>query len=342
VVSIEVTTQDADGNELTAETFLSLFTKSNDTWWNGQTHAEQSHWIFRGHSNANWNAVPRVFRDQKFGIEELVEYFRKHLDEQIKKATHLSGNQMEYALRTHSYTQAFYDFMSASKKIGLLSQVELFHGFPAEKRNAGLNNDLDFICFTGEPNPETAGVRELREGFELAQHFGLPTHLLDWTSNPLVAVHFATSGFSKVADIRDISVYALQIPGSSINTAQEFEGRRVDKPLRFIVYPASFGGNPYAQKQSSYFTVFDKINAKEYWCQYGQYPDVEGFCSLDQPTGLPLLRKYILRKEHVAKLRNYLDRMDVTGYSLLPSFTSVVDSISRTWSVRNSLLGEEP
>jgi hypothetical protein len=340
VVPFEVITQDEEGNEFNAESFLRLFTKSNDAWWSGDIHAEQSCWLFRGHSNASWSAVPRVFRDlDKCGIGELVQYFRQRLSGQVKDAKHLGDNLIEYALRTHSYSQAFYDFMAASKKIGLLPRVELFHEFPTDRRNSGFSNDQDFICFSEEIGSINPLIRDLQEGFELAQHYGLPTHLLDWTSNPLVSLHFATSGFSKVSEITDISIHALEVPRASMNTAQEFVAMDSDDQIKFAVFPASFGGNTYAQKQSSYFTVFNKTDAKLYWTKHGLYPDIEDVCRNNAQDGFPRLKKFIVTSRYVAKIRNYLDRMDISDYSLLPSFSSVVSSITRTWSVRGSLQG---
>jgi hypothetical protein len=69
------------------------------------------------------------------------------------------------------------------------------------------------------------------EWLTLAQHYGLPTRLLDWTYNPLIALYFAVE-----TNINsDGAVYALRapkrLPDWKVETVSPFE---IDKVYKFI------------------------------------------------------------------------------------------------------------
>lgn len=69
------------------------------------------------------------------------------------------------------------------------------------------------------------------EWLALAQHHGLPTRLLDWTRNPLVALYFACTG----ANDTDAALYSLPAP-SLLNTQQEPDPFKVEV-VRLVLPP---------------------------------------------------------------------------------------------------------
>lgn len=83
----------------------------------------------------------------------------------------------------------------------------------------------------------------------MAQHHGLPTRLLDWTSNPLVAAYFAVA--SKPED-KDARIYAVQVrPDDLLDVESAPDPFRISTVKFFI--PAIFASRIVAQR--GFFTV---------------------------------------------------------------------------------------
>ncbi len=134
----------------------------------------------------------------------------------------------------------------------------------------------------------------------LAQHHGLPTRLLDWTHNPLVALFFAVQS----NDDTDAAVYALEA-GVVLDVMDTGELGKHPLELQETRQLVPNSSSPRISAQSSVFTVH--AQPTDPWTASG-------------------MKKLTIPKEQKMQLRAVLYKYGVSSKKLFPG----LDGIGRT------------
>lgn len=196
-----------------------IATTSLDEFWNilspiGSFVASIRQPIFRGPGDAEWSLTPSILREE---INEKYQY-NKFSKTQIEQIVHC-----EYFL--------LLDFLHYSDEMGFV----IPNDSPEFRRH------MDFSEFTNRYGTDGVGwpSKEYFSFIALAQHHGIPTRLLDWTKNPLVAAYFAAS---QVLNLRKTSkTLAVWVIDSEV--LKQMEGK-----LEYVTLPGSTSNNLAAQK----------------------------------------------------------------------------------------------
>lgn len=246
------------------------FETAAELWEHLSPTTSPSNAIYRGQAKAEWGLVPTILRRKMVALLRRIWGPELTADGQVR---------MEFAmLRT---------FVECCDEVG----VSISNVSPELREKTG---EGCHYLRKGIRHPSTWPDESFLETMALARHHGLPTRLLDWTTNPYVAVQFAVSDALRLRENGELGdnqrmavweldrdqVRVLDVPRSiSVNMAAQFgvftvyphrgeEGQPMEAysfeddlsktskmPLRKLTVPVTELSNLYTLSDRSGFSI---------------------------------------------------------------------------------------
>lgn len=302
-----------------------------------------SQYIFRGHSFSWYNLIPSSLRDD---ITYLNPYAKKWQDGRLPENIQILN---EFFILHYFFKNCDNNGLSVPNVPRLRRSLYNFY-------------DIQTLCESEYWLPE-----DLYEIAALAQHYGLPTRLLDWTHDLNIAIYFALSDYLKEGKNKDIKpdniviwaldtsicsndaftqmkVKFLQEEDISKNIpAQLYIQSRKRFPLK-VIRP-QYANNPNLCAQKGLFTLWEVEKTKitdRYETQVDDTPLDQllvEYLSSDQELlsyiSKPLLYKISISNRYLSQLYGFLKENKIDSSTLFPGYDGIKKSIKENNAMSN-------
>ena len=287
----------------TADEFYSMLRKSDDQWWDSKKGVQQ--WVFRGLGTTDYSLTPSSRRRLEINP--------------LRKLIEQNGNPENPQAWNEAEKWSVNEFVNIASLQGLET-----HTVTTVKQRLGLE--------TGE--------NALPDMLK-AQHHGIPTHFLDWTFDPKIAIHFAvTSAASHISGRKKenltgppeelkLCVWAFDRYTEFVSLfVESISGRSLAGANFYIEYDEP-SKNDYLRAQEGIFVGLgcDHI----FFNKFGRWPSMEDYCDLkyirEIASDKSILKKFILSETQIPRLQEILEREGIMRSKIMPTLDNVAKDV---------------